>query len=387
MRVLFSTQSTVQFDGQFYYSNPIQSEYKRYLELSNDITVFCHIKKVEKATHDKVDQGALKFVFAEKINSVKAILKRYSKKNDKIAKEEVLKADICAVSLPSGHGNQVIKYCKLYGKPYITTVCGCPWDTLWYYDWRGKIIAPFAYLSLRKVQKDAPYSIYVSQKFLQTRYPTTGKSIGCSNASLHTGIVEVLNRRYKTIHDIEINPRALRIGTAAAIDVPYKGQQYVIEALAELKKKGLLFEYHLLGRGDNTRLRTLAERLNISSQVFFHGAMPHEEVMSFMDGLDIYIQPSKTEGLPRALVEAMSRGCLCMGSKAGGIPELIDSAYVFKKENVHEIMEILSNISIDNQYQQADRNFHEASQYDVSVLEKKRKQFLLSFKNSLGSKS
>lgn len=383
MKVLFATQSTIQYDGRYYYSNPIQAEYKRYLVLGSDITVFCYMKRVEKSTHSKVDQNVLKFVFARRINSIKAILKRYSKANERIAKDEVLKADVCAISLPSDHGGQVIKYCKKYGKPYITTVCGCPWDVLWNYDWRGKLLAPFAYFSLRKLQRDAPYSIYVSQKFLQLRYPTNGKSIGCTNANIYTGIPEVLEKRLETIKDIQSTHRILRIGTAAAIDVPYKGQQYVIEALAELKKKGIRFEYHLLGRGDCDRLKNLAEKLDVADYIFFCGVMPHEEVLRFMDGLDIYIQPSKTEGLPRALVEAMSRGCLCMGSKAGGIPELIESDFVFNKADVQGIVKILSNITTDKQIQQANRNFKEAANYDVAIIDEKRRDFITSFKNSI----
>lgn len=386
MKLLFSTQSTVQFDGKDYYSNPIQAEYKRYLELSNDITVFCHVKRVEKATHDIVDKDTIRFVFAEKINSIKAILKRYSKKNDEIAKEEVLKADICAISLPSGHGNQVIKYCKLYGKPYITTVCGCPWDTLWYYDWRGKIIAPLAYLSLRKAQKNAPYSIYVSQRFLQRRYPTTGESIGCTNANIHTGIDDVLEKRIETIKSIQSSHRILRIGTVAAIDVPYKGQQYVIKALSILNKCGINFEYHLLGRGSTERLEKIAKKWGVYDKVFFHGTIPHEKVLDFFDTLDIYVQPSKTEGLPRALVEAMSRGCLCMGSKAGGIPELLESNYVFNKGSVKGIVEILKNVSEVSLNKQAIRNFEEAKKYDSDFLKEQRRQFILKFKNSLNSK-
>lgn len=383
MKVLFSTQSTVQYDGENYYSNPIQAEYKRYLVLGDDITVFCHVKNVEKATHDKINKNIVKFVFAEKINSLQAIIKHYSKENDETAKNEVLKADVCAVSLPSDHGNQVIKYAKKYGKPYITTICGCPWDTYWYYDWRGKLIAPFEFFALRKSQKNAPFSIYVSQRFLQQRYPTKGESIGCTNASIRTGIVEVLENRLETIKSVQLSPSHLRIGTVAAIDVPYKGQQYVIKALSILRKKGIYFEYHLLGRGDSSRLEEIAKKEGVSDIVFFHGTIPHEKVLEFFDALDIYVQPSKTEGLPRALVEAMSRGCLCMGSKAGGIPELLDPDYIFNKGSVKGIVDVLKNITYFRLREQAIRNFEEAKNYNSDFLEERRRKFIERFKESI----
>lgn len=383
MKVLFSTQSTVQFDGTNYYSNPIQAEYKRYLELSNDITVFCHLKEVKKATHDRVDQNALRFVFAEKINSISALLKNYSKKNDEIAKEEVKKADVCVIHLPSDHGNQVIKYAKKYGKPYMTTVCGCPWDAYWYYDWRGKFLAPFAYLSLRKYQKDAPFSIYVTNEFLQRRYPTNGKSIGCSNVNIKTGLKGIIEKKIKIYQQHIEQQKPLRIGTVAAIDVPYKGQEYVIKALSRLRKEGKQFEYHLLGRGDSSRLEGIAKKEGVSDIVFFHGTIPHEEVLDFYDSIDIYVQPSKQEGLPRALIEAMSRGCFCIGSHTAGIPELIEKEFVFKKGSVKGIVQILESLSGKKLKEQANRNFEEAKEYNVDLLSERRRQFILKFKQTI----
>ena len=109
-------------------------------------------------------------------------------------------------------------------------------------------------------------------------------------------------------------------------------------------------------------------------------------MLEFFDTLDIYVQPSKTEGLPRALVEAMSRGCLCMGSKAGGIPELLESNYVFNKGCVKGIVEILKNVSEVSLNKQAIRNFEEAKKYDSDFLKEQRRQFILKFKNSLNSK-
>ena len=51
------------------------------------------------------------------------------------------------------------------------------------------------------------------------------------------------------------------LGTAAAIDVPYKGQAYVIEAISKLNKQGYNYEYQLIGTGDKTRLEKIAKEL------------------------------------------------------------------------------------------------------------------------------
>ena len=328
MKVLISTQSTIEFDGRHYYGNSVGAMWRRYNGLG-ETTMICHLNNTQVASQDKLDES-IKFAFIKKINSIKAILRRESRSNDLVAKEQVLSADMCIVHLPSDNGYQVIKYCRKYKKPYLTVVCGCSWDALWNHSIKGKLLALFGYLKLKNAQKYAPYSIYVTEQFLQKRYPSTGISIGCSNVNIHTGIEGVLEGRYDKI---AVKETVLKIGTAAAVDVAYKGQEYVIKALGLLKQKGYDFEYHLIGKG-----------------------------------------------LPRSLIEAMSRGCLCLGSRTAGIPELLEPEYVFSKGNVKEIASILSKVDENDLKKQAKRNYEKAKEYDVTILNCRRNDFLNRFK-------
>jgi glycosyltransferase involved in cell wall biosynthesis len=59
--------------------------------------------------------------------------------------------------------------------------------------------------------------------------------------------------------------------------------------------------------------------------VEFRGALPvGEKVFAVLDASDLFVMPSRQEGLPRAMVEAMARALPCIGSAVGGIPELLD---------------------------------------------------------------
>ena len=377
MKVLYSSQTTVQFDGDYYYSNAIRSTYERYLSLGEEIVVLSHVKKVEKPTHDRLQDNRLTIIPIKKQNSLKSLLSH--SQTEKKVKEQVEKADVCVAHVPCAHSYLLIKYARLLNKPYLTVVCGCPWDALWNYDWRGKLMAPKAYFDLKQVMRDAPYSIYVTNEFLQRRYPTNGKTIGCSNVNMHTGVSGVLEKRIQNIRKKDEHT-IYRIGTAAALDVPYKGQAYVIKAIAKLKKMGLNYEYHLIGGGTGNKLKETASRFDVSDRVFIHGSIPHDQVADFLDSIDIYVQPSKQEGLPRATIEAMSRGCLCMGSNIAGIPELLDDKYLFEKGNVSEIVEVIKNITVKDLKDQASRNFNLAKEYDCDVLNERRRKFLEDFK-------
>ena len=91
--------------------------------------------------------------------------------------------------------------------------------------------------------------------------------------------------------------------------------------------------------------------------------MPHEKIFDYLDNIDIYIQPSKQEGLPRAFIEAMSRGCPSLGSKVGGIPELLNSDCVFHKGSVHEICELLKTLDTKRMLKEAKTNFEKSKEY------------------------
>jgi len=380
MRVLYSTQSVVEYDGQHYYSNAVKATYPRYLLLGDEVTVLCHLKQVKEPQSDIIEDGAVSFSFIPKTNNLKTLFFEHeSIKN--VIEQEVKNTDVCVVHM-NKHGRIVLRYAKKYKKPIMSVVGGCPWDALWNYDWRGKLLAPWEWWRTKVAQRQIPYTIYVTRKFLQNRYPNGGHWIACSNVNIKTGDERVLENRLKRIEIIKENQKVLRIGTSAALDVPYKGQKYVIRALASLRDKGIKLEYHLIGRGNPSFLQKEIERYNLSEQVFIYGALPHEKVLDFLDNIDIYIQPSKQEGLPRGLIEAMSRGCLCIGSNIAGIPELLEERYLFPKGKVKKLMSIIEQINYKKLREQAIRNFEVAKEYDRDFLNKKRNDFILEFRNS-----
>ena len=78
----------------------------------------------------------------------------------------------------------------------------------------------------------------------------------------------------------------------------------------------------VLGDGEErVRLEALAASLNISEQVHFLGAVL--DTAKYLRTSDLFVIPSSIEGMPIILLEAMACGLTCVGSKIGGIEELI----------------------------------------------------------------
>jgi glycosyltransferase involved in cell wall biosynthesis len=276
-----------------------------------------------------------------------------------------------------------VKECEKLGKSYMLELVGCPWDGYWNHSIKGKIIAPFIkHTTARNVYK-APFVVYVTNEFLQNRYPTKGKSVNCSNVFITEYDGSLLERSLNRIRKSE----KLILGTAAGVNVRFKGQQYVIKAIGELKKQGVdNIEYQLVGAGDQTYLKTVAENNGIADKVKFLGSLPHEKVFQWLDTINIYVQPSRQEGLPRSVIEAMSRGLPCFGAKTGGIPELLEPEYIFSNtnNNIKEISLILKGYTKDRMEAQAIRNFQEAKQYLYENIEARRRPFYGEYAQSIG---
>lgn len=96
----------------------------------------------------------------------------------------------------------------------------------------------------------------------------------------------------------------------------------------------------------------------------------------FYDSLDLYIQPSKQEGLPRAVIEAMSRGCPVIGTNIAGIPEPFAPECLFKKSSARVVQESIEKIVSSNMRKLAKENFQKAQNYEKDKLEKKREKFM-----------
>lgn len=394
MKLLFIHYAKTKLDdrGNIYTDGSYNSSvWSRYLSISNNLTVMLrrerkiYEKRFAEEKFNYFNSNKIRFIELEDVadgfNSMLSIKKQI--KLRKSIKSEVKKADLLIIRLPSVSGDIAIKYAKKYRKPYIVEVVGCVWDSLWNYNLKGKILAPFRYASTKKSILNAPYAMYVTNEFLQNRYPCNGKTVACSDVLLPALDESVLQNRISKIKNMEKN-KPIILGTTAAVDVLYKGQEVVIKAISRLNKQGFNFEYYLVGSGDNTYLRSKADENGVADKVKFLGSLPHSEVFKYLDNIDIYVQPSLTEGLPRALVEAMSRGCTSLGTNVGGIPELISNDYLFSKESVDELVNILKNITSKHLISESIRNFNIAKGYQKELIDKKRNNFYLKVLSETG---
>lgn len=273
----------------------------------------------------------------------------------------------------------VCKLARRYHKKIMLELGVDQWDAFWNHGFLGKLVAFPLFLVCKYDIKKADYVHYVTEKYLQKRYPTEGKAIGLSNVDLPQLSQNVFMKRQEKIQ----HTGKYIIGTAAAVNVKYKGQENVIRALRILRDSNCEdFEYQLVGKGDATYLRTIAKKEGVIDKVSFLGCLSHNDIFEWLDSIDIYIQPSLQEGLPRALIEAMSRGIPCLGTNTAGIPELLNAEFIYKrnKNMPKEIVEKLLAIANKETMKRASEyNYEKSMKFQKSIIEEKRKDFYSHF--------
>ena len=224
--------------------------------------------------------------------------------------EEVIKgSDIVIARMPSILGLTACKICEKLNKRYLVEMVACAWDNyINHTNPIGKIIAPFMYIETKKCLKNAPEVLYVTNEFLQRRYPSFKKQIACSDVILEKIDDNILNERIDKIKNS--NENIIKLCTVANVGLKYKGQKYVIKAISKLNsRENRKYKYYLVGNGNEIALKRLAKKYKVEEDCIFVGSKAHLEVFEILKDIDIYVQPSLQEGLPRALLEAMSVAC------------------------------------------------------------------------------
>jgi glycosyltransferase involved in cell wall biosynthesis len=119
-------------------------------------------------------------------------------------------------------------------------------------------------------------------------------------------------------------PRLLFVGTYGR----RKGCPELIDAVAQLRDGGIEVRLTLVGheerRGEEAMLRAQIDNRHLVAEVEFVGVVSPLNLHRYYEGADIFCLPSRVEGLPMALLEAMSFGLPVVATPVGGIPDVVE---------------------------------------------------------------
>lgn len=146
------------------------------------------------------------------------------------------------------------------------------------------------------------------------------------NRGLPTNKVDVIYHAVNNIKDEKYKENfsndVITLGSVGRLE-KVKGYDILINSIKDLKSKNYKFNCILIGEGSEyDSLMTLAKEIGIEDCIEFLGYK--EDIYTYIDKMDIYIQPSRQESFGISIIEAMNKVKPIIASKVGGVCEIIE---------------------------------------------------------------
>lgn len=361
------------------YEGPAYGFWRRYLSAFEKVRVVARVKSVPTAVEGahRVDGPGVEVWPVPYYHGPQQYLLR------RVAVGRAVRAasdrtDAVIVRAPSPIGSLLAAYRLRQGLPYALEVIGDPHDV-----YAPGVIRhparPFlrrhSTARLRQECKSAAAVSYVTGRLLQTRYPARQSAVTANYSSVDLpaeAFVTAPRTPGRTRH-------VASLVSVGSLEQMYKGIDTLLEALACLTATNTAVRLVHVGDGMfRPRLERLAARIGVADRVTFVGRIPAgAPVRKQLDAADLFVLPSRTEGLPRALIEAMARGLPAIGTNVGGIPELLTVEDLVPPEEPAVLAAAVGRMLADpaRMVTASARNLTRAREYSADALAHRREAF------------
>jgi glycosyltransferase involved in cell wall biosynthesis len=371
-------------NGKFYSleSSFSYNLFQRYLTYFSDVVIFARVRdqKIGEVLIEEnwVDQkSVLVYGLPYYVGFNQFVIKYFSYRkaiHQGLAIHEKNAVLLCR--LPGRAGVISASYFKSINRNYAVEVVGDPFEALS----GGAIKHPLAFLikyfsrnSLRKVVRNASLALYVTTSTLQKRYPCLNESFGVSDVVLDQNSFRVKPKNFLA------DTAEIKLIAIGSLEQMYKAPDVAIDAVALLRSMGYNVTLTWVGDGKHKlEMIAYAFKKKVDNAVSFIGKLPSgAPIHQYLDAADIFIMPSRTEGLPRAMVEAMARSLPCIGTRITGILELLTPEFIIDINNAEQLAaKVLTFIKNQDLRNDAGiRNFKKAKEYDQARLSALRGDF------------
>lgn len=378
MKLLISYDGYIfKLKGKYYFSELDEILLKRYLRVFDNIILALRTKEVnllDPFYSIPLRDSRIEVYEVPMFQGPKEYVKVYFKVR-RIIKKASIKADMGIFRLPSTVGNVACNFIKSTGKPYIVEVVANPCET-------GTKVKSFIISSLMKIIhkslvancKKAKGVAYVTKKQLPDIYPANDGAVTefYSSVELNKDFF-FSERRFPQEEPFKIIHIANNI-----IPSDSKGNVTALQVIGELVKNGLNVSIVFVGERKIANLfDDIAKEIGITDRVNFVGRKTKKELRELLIKSDLLLFPSRSEGLPRVIIEANALSLPCVASNVGGIEELLEDDVLFEVDDYKgmatKITEIFSNKELYEHLCKS--NFENAKLYENSILDKKRDKF------------
>jgi glycosyltransferase involved in cell wall biosynthesis len=261
------------------------------------------------------------------------------------------------------------------GRPYGLEVVGDPYDAFAPGAVRHPLRPIFRWRNTRLLKRQcagACGAAYVTEGALQRRYPCPAHMAAVSDVEL--------SEEYWEAQPLRRDPCGeRRLIFVGSVEQMYKAPDVLIDALAICLRSDPSFRLTFVGEGRHLpEVERRAANLGIRDRIRFLGKLPAgPAVREELKKSCLFVLPSRTEGLPRAMLEAMALGLPCIGTDVGGIPELLANEDLVPTEDSIALARRILDVTHDphRMERMSVRNRRRASQFRDEALRPRRLAF------------
>ncbi|WP_019377583.1 glycosyltransferase [Virgibacillus halodenitrificans] len=352
----------------------------RYLAAFDDVVI---VSRTNLASHSeiegylRVDGPNVRVLELPFMRGMKQYIKNYFSFN-KAAKQAVENAECALIRLPSVSASMILKHYKRKGRPYAIEVVADPYDA-----YASNKVAQFLYTKkLKEAALQANGASYVTKYYLQSKYPAYSRLYGEEDEHFESyfSTIDLPENYFSYPRTYNENKKRFTIvHTANSINNEMKGHEVIIKVLKEIREKQYDVKVIFIGDGDKRIFyEQMSRDFGVEKYVTFTGLLPSaKKVREILLKGDIFVFPTKAEGLPRAVIEAMAVGLPVLSTPVNGIPELLDEEYMFDPMDVNGFVNKLVSLfnNLPELESMSENNIRKATEYTIDKLSVRRNVF------------
>ena len=377
-RFISDTNGDVFTNGTFDYAF-----WQRYLDVFDQVKVIARVKQVEDipAGYLRSDGPKVRFIRVPYYLGPKEFILK-SPRIVRTIWRNIDKESAQLLRVPGALGSilwSILTFKNLFRRrkiPYALEVVGDPHDVFS----PGSVKHPMRplfrllfKLMLKLQTRNAVAASYVTSEVLQKRYPCRGRTFFYSSINIKDEDYSVRSKQFLR------QVRAFKIVFVGTLEQLYKGPDVLLKALKSCSDRAYSIRLTVIGDGKHkAELQDIVQGMGIGDCVEFVGHISEKKkVLQYLDNADLFVLPSRQEGLPRAMVEAMARGLPCIGTTVGGIPELLPEEDLVPPNDpvalADKIIEVITDPERMNRM--SERNLRKAREFSEDILRERRKHF------------
>lgn len=346
--------------------------FEDYCQTFESVSVLCRMAKVEMLPigANRSDGKRIQFKGVPNIRGIKWFCWA-GWAYQQIVKSAVNASDAVIGRVPSQLARIASHYAQKMKKPCMIEVIGDPQEALVHINNSVpyRLVSWLEMLRLKQLTQIAEFGAYVS-RHLREKYP-----IRNANACVVVSDIRLSRHDIKQEKIFLTCPTPIKIIQVASL-LAYKRHQDLIQACRLVTDMGISIEIHFVGGGSRRQeLETLCQQLRVGENIRFHGHVADRQfLIKLLDDSDLFVLTSATEGLPRAILEAMSRGLPVIATQIPGVMELIRESESFPVGDVKALANLIVILAKnpDRMMEMSHFSIETAKQYTNEILSLRR---------------